>query len=504
VVRDMIRARAGMALMLTLASWCGALALVTPAVARGARPDLHRRALTIRWGETARLTLLARPVSVPVRTPEGPGTVRLKSARGREAEAPSGEGIIALTMASPQTSWASASDTSTVAEVSLDGGPPQSIELFAGPEPFTYEGFLGPLTRGRHRLAILNSSTLAHAGDRPSIRITAVQLGIVARSDPDYLADAYAPFIYGRSSSASMYIPLLTYVQQSRGADGSTVLSYTYIISAHDQGDSIVPAYQWGTWGRMTDIVSIITETVAPDGAIISSTYSSCACEGTPYPDGVQSVSDSTVKPFQGSYLGHHPMLRDATATNYLSDQGTTDYHFQQAPVAGPAPGQVREAVMDAHPWTYRISNEELPREHLISTSPDNLLVGAYRQYAIIDANLSSSGSEGVEFDLRLAGSPTWYTTDYAQMSAGVPSDFVFHDGGHNRWVIKLPLNWERRAVSAFEIRVLVAPGHAPATLVVHSLRLLEITSSWRVRARRLPRATVVQAPGADPGPLPL
>ena len=72
---------------------------------------------------------------------------------------------------------------------------------------------------------------------------------------------------------------------------------------------------------------------------------------------------------------------------------------------------------MDAHPWTYAISNEELPREHAISTNPDDILVGDYRQYAIIDSDISTSGSDSVQFELQLDNQPTWYSTDYEQMS---------------------------------------------------------------------------------------
>lgn len=96
-------------------------------------------------------------------------------------------------------------------------------------------------------------------------------------------------------------------------------------------------------------------------------------------------------------------MLSDASATNYLSDQGTTPFRFQQAPMAALPAGQVRSTVMDEHPWTSELSNEELPREHVISTDPDSLLVGNYRQYAIVDYDISEHGAQGVQFEIKLA-----------------------------------------------------------------------------------------------------
>jgi hypothetical protein len=468
-----------------------AILLGLPASASAPRP--------IKWGQTRTLILRAETVASPMSTPEGPGSVTLQRAA---TAASSGEGILALTMAAPSTSWASRRNPAAIAEVSIDGGAPQTVELFYGGRPFTYEGFLGPLRAGPHRVTITDSA-LSRAHDQPSIRVTSGQLGIVPETDPDYWAVAYAPFIYGRSSSPKRYIPLLTYADAASSSDGSHTLSYSYVISAHDQGDSIVPAYQWGTWGRMTDIVSIITEHVAPDGTVTSANYSSCACEGTPYPDRLMSPTDSATQSFSGTWLGHHPMLRDATATNYLSQDGTTPYRFQQAPVTGPGPGQVREEVMDDHPWTYDLSNQELPREHLISHSPDNLLVGDYRQYAIVDSDISTSGSDSVQFELRLAGAPTWYSTDYEQMTAGEPSTFAFHNGGHNRSVIKLPLNWESRPITGFRIRLTVSPGSPPASATVKSFHLLEVTDGWKVIERPLPPITIYQAPAVVPSTLP-
>ena len=71
--------------------------------------------------------------------------------------------------------------------------------------------------------------------------------------------------------------------------------------------------------------------------------------------------------------------------------------------MAAPPAGQVRSIVMDEHPWTYELSNEELLREHAILTDPDSLLVGNYRQYAIGDYDISEHGAQGVQFEIKLA-----------------------------------------------------------------------------------------------------
>jgi hypothetical protein len=442
---------------------------------------------------SATFPVTAEVVTGALATGEGPGLVTPAFAADQPPAGQSGEGVLWLTLAAAGTSWTSVLRTSLVVDVSVDGGTAQQIVLFAGGSPFTYTAFTGPTTTGPHHVTVTVDRKLSPAATaKLTVDTEQVTLGVVALGDPDYLSLAYSPVVYGRNSSASRYTPLLTYVSDTANPDGSHHLEYVYVISAHDQGDSIVPAYQWGLWGRMTDIVTMLDETVAPGGAVTSAAYASCGCENIPdFPDTVEAPEETTAN-FAGTWFGHHPVLRDATATNYLSDKGTTPFRFQQAPVAAPPSGQLRDAVMDEHPWTYEISDDELPREHVISTDPDNLLVGDYRQYAIVDSDLAIQNAVAVEFEVQLAGDPTWYSTDYRQMTGGVPSEFPFNDGGHDRSAIKLPLDWERRGVTGFRIRLELKPGStAQASVAVRSLELLEVTPAFQVRQVDLPTVAV-------------
>jgi len=447
-------------------------------------------------GNPASVEVPAGAVSDPLAYPEGPGTV----SPAVNGSASSGEGVLWLTMSAPGTSWASPSDTAVVVDVRLDAGPAQQVVLFYGARPFTYEAFTGSVGPGRHRVTVSVDPVLSHVQGRvPEVRLEAATLGVVAPGAAGYLLDAYAPVLYGRPSAGQRYTPLLDDAAETSEADGSHELSYVMVFSAHDQGDSVVPAYQWGLWGRMTDVVSVLEETVAPDGDVTSATYASCGCESLPWPPGVMAPEETTAA-FEGAWFGHHPVLRDATATNYMSDEGTSAFRFQQAPMAAPAPGQLRSEVMDLHPWTYQVSNEELPREHLISTDPDNLLVGDYRQYAIVDADVAVSGAQSVAVELRLAGSPTWYSNDYRQATAGVASTFPFHDGGHWRTVVKLPLDWARRAITGIRLRLNVPPG-ATATpkISIGSLEVLEVTPAYTVEARTYPPVVAYTQPSLVP-----
>jgi len=454
-------------------------------------------------GATASFSLNATGVTDPLRVPEGPGEVSAPARALRPGT--TGEGVAWLTMSAPGTSWSSASDTSVVVEVSVDGGPAQSVVLFYGARTFTYTGFTGPSSVGAHTLSVHVDDALSHTASAPTVDIVAVHLGVVPESDPDYFEEAYAPVIYGRSSAASMYMPLLVDATDSVASDGVHSLEYVLVVSAHDQGDSVVPAYQWAVWGRMTDIVTVVDESVAPDGSVLSATYASCGCESIPdFPDSLMAPQETTADIPASDYDGHHPVLRDASATNYLSDSGTTPFRFQQAPVAAPPAGQLRDEVMDANPWTYDISNEEMPREQVISTNPDDLLVGDYRQYAIVDSDIDEHGAQDVQFEIQLAGDPVWYSSDYRQMTAGVPSTFPFNDGGHTRTVVKLPVDWASRPIVGLRIRLDVSPGSPPASATIGSLEVLDVTDRWRVVARKLPSTvTIYSATSLEPVDVP-
>ena len=166
-------------------------------------------------------------------------------------------------------------------------------------------------------------------------------------------------------------------------------MSYTFIWSHEDSGTGFVPFLEWGTWGRMTDIENAIAFTVAADGSTSGATYLWGGEPATGFPDS-QGALQEVDEPFTGGWDGHHPILRDATGNNDFSVAGATPFRFQLAPVPGPAPGQTRESVMDAHPFTYQVSGQEVARWYGdVSTDPRSPEPGDARQYATIDLDAS-------------------------------------------------------------------------------------------------------------------
>ncbi len=390
-----------------------------------------------------------------------------------------GQGIVEVTLEGPRTSWESATRRAVVVDVSVDGGPSQQIVCFAGASPFTYAGFTGTLSTGSHAVTVAVDTGLSDTGTlAPTVRLVHLQLEVVDPSNPWYDRIAFAPVVYGRADTAQVDTPLLTYADQSTGRGGRT-LSYTTIWSKEEAGTSFVPFLEWGEWGRMTDITQTVALDVGSGAAITNETYNTCGCLGTPATENEVSVLEEEV-PFSGSYYEQtHAIVRNASGNDYQSESGTTAFRIQQVPVAGPAPGADRDAVMDANPWTYLISAQETSYWYTNGTAdPASPEIGDSRQYAIVDLRTRTNDVSATAVDIQLSGSSRWYSSDYG-------SGFPLQDGGHGRTVVKLPLGWQNRAITG--LKVLYYPSGPKPSVRDVAVRVLGLTRSYTVEYPTLP-----------------
>jgi hypothetical protein len=415
-----------------------------------------------------------------------------------------GEGLLRLALSAPHTSWGGSRPSSTVVDVTLTDlttsttvGTQQFV-LHAGGRTFTYGGFTGPVTTAdAYQVTVSAEASHASGGlswpsgsSTPTARVVDSQLEVVDPSNPRYLAVAYAPVMYGRSTSALHDVPLLTDATATPAGGGATNLSYTVIWSHEDAGTGFVPFLEWGTWGRMTDIENAISFTVAADGTTTGANYLWGGEPATGFPDSQGAIQEVDV-PFTGQWVGHHPVLRDATGNNDFAETGTTRFRFQLAPVPGPAPGQARESVMDASPFTYRISGEEVSRWYGdVSRDPRSPEPGGARQYATIDLNTAGTGVSAVAVELQLSGGPTWYASDF---HSGYPA----HGTGHVRTVVKLPVGWQRHPISG--VRVQVYPASAADSTVISGLSVLALHADWSLGTESIPTPVVVGGATAVP-----
>jgi hypothetical protein len=368
-------------------------------------------------------------------------------------------------------------------------GATQQFVLFWGASPFVYAGFAGPVrtsdsysvTVAVERPASQGGLSQAGPGPRPQVVLLASALEVVSPTNPEYLAYAYAPVMYGRSTSALHDVPLLMYANVAPAAGGSSTLSYVIVWSHEDAGTGFLPFLEWGGWGRMTDIENAVSFTVAPDGAVSGAKYLWGGEPPTGFPDS-QTALKEVDETFAGTWWGHHPVLRDATGNNDFSDHGTTPFRFQLAPVAAPATGQTREAVMDSNPFTYQVMAEEVARWYAdISTSPSSPEPGQAAQYAIIDLDTSGRGVSSVAVNVLLSGYPQWFHSDLGW-------GFPLVRTGHVRTVVKLPVGWPSSHIIG--VQVAVEPPSAAASLTVRSLRIERFTGT-AVEAVPAPAASV-------------
>jgi len=421
----------------------------------------------------------------------------------------SGEGLLRLALTAPRTSWAGPHPSSTTVDVTLTDTTTstvvgtQQFVLYAGASPFTYGGFTGPVTTADTYQVTVAAEPPASSGGlswpaktaAPKAVLVDSQLEVVTPGNPQYLAMTYAPVMFGRSTSALHDVPMLVAATATPAGGGATNLSYTVIWSHEDTGTGFVPFLEWGTWGRMTDIENAISFTVAADGSTSNASYLWGGEPATGFPDSQGAIQEVDV-PFTGTWDGHHPVLRDATGNNDFSQQGTTPFRFQLAPVPGPAPGQNREAVMDANPFTYQISGEEVTRWYGdVSTDPQSAQPGDARQYATIDLDTSGSGVSSIAVELQLSGGSTWYASD---LHTGYPA----HGTGHVRTVVKLPPGWQSQPITG--VRVQAYPPSAAPSVVVKGLSVLALQNDWSLTTQAIPTPVVVVGATAIPTALSL
>jgi hypothetical protein len=353
----------------------------------------------------------------------------------------------------------------------------QQFVLFWGAAPFVYAGFAGPVTTvDRYSVSLAAEPAAAKGGlswPAPGMAarftLLASALEVVSAANPQYLAYAYAPVMYGRSTSALHDVPLMTYATVTSVGGGAHNISYVIVWSHEDAGTGFLPFLEWGRWGRLTDIENAISFRVSASGTVSRAEYLWGGEPSSGFPDS-QTALKEVDEPFQGTWWGRHPVVRDATGNNDFSDHGTTRFRFQLAPVAPPAPGEARDAVMDANPFTYQVMAEESARWYAdLSTSPSSPEPGQAEQYAIVDLSTSGKGVTSLAIDLQLSGSPQWFDNDLGW-------GFPLISTGHVRTVVKLPIGWSSRRVTA--VVVAVEPPSAAGTVRVSSLHIEDFTGN--------------------------
>ncbi len=402
-----------------------------------------------------------------------------------------GEGVVRLDLAAPGTDWGTNVPTSVVADVAIDGGTAQQLVLFRGATPFVYAGGLGPLTTGTHSVSIAVDDALSTPGSGGGdIEVHDVQLLVVRPDNPGYQAISHAPIVYGRSTSALHDTPLLEYATSS-SPTGATHLGYTEVFSHEDVGTAFVPFAESAAWGRLTDIETFFSLDAAADGTPSNATFFSGAVPAD-YPDNLNAIAEVHV-PFTGAWDGTHPIVRDATGNNDFSQVGTSAFRFRPVPVAPPASGRPREAVMDANPWTYQVMGDEITggtptspptRRALSRATPASTPTSSCTQAGRACRRSASTCSSTA----RTPGTPTTSGRGIRRPARG-------------RRTVIAPTWWMGHAITAVRLRAF--PASATASVQVSGLRIFGLDQAWGFHEVAVPTPSVVEGFLFQPAPAP-
>ena len=196
---------------------------------------------------------------------------------------------------------------------------------------------------------------------------------MVSPTNPQYLVYAYAPVVYGRSTSALHDVPMLMYGTVAPASGGAHVLSYVVVFSHEDGGTGFLPFVEWGTWGRMTDIDNAISFTVKRGRLHLWAQYlwggEHQAGSPTARRRSRRSTSPSQACGGAGTRYCATPPATTTSLTTGLPRSGSS---WPRWPRLHPA--RSGEAVMDTNPFSYEVMADEVARWYTdISTSPSSL-----------------------------------------------------------------------------------------------------------------------------------
>jgi hypothetical protein len=376
-------------------------------------------------------------------------------------------------------SWGEAGREAAVLRLLVDGRYSQHLVLARGDADAEYPVMLGGYENGRHHLSIeLDPALSARGIGETTISKVDFDYSSKGKRD-DHLARSMAPILHARENTVGRFtdLPILMWYEVVPTARGRQ-FRYSVIFTNEDGGTATDRLM--ATWGRTTDIEFVYGVEVDAGDAVIAEEYQGPGHE---------------VPPFKGRHQARHPLLWVATDNNMVSDSGTTAVRYAPAPERFDLNNRSREAVMDAHPWSYALAAEEMRREGKIAddAAPGSGKIPDPSRFVFVEA-CTELESAAVAFSVRAkdaGGVERWYDAD-----RGLPAFRIVRTGCF-RGAVPLPSSTGK--ADAIRFRAFQRPPQAGAPAPPGSVRVTRINKVYTLGADGLPRPLAFTWSGSLP-----
>jgi hypothetical protein len=371
--------------------------------------------------------------------------------------------------------WEIEGREAVVLKVTLDGRYVQHLPVVRTGRA-EYQLLIGEVAAGPHSLEIEEDAALTARDLRGgAATIETIAVTQILKTSPDYRAIAFAPILYARPNTVGRFtdVPVFMWYEIEPTARG-TRYRYSVIFTNEDGG---TPADRlMATWGRTTDIEYVHSIEADRDGGVL---------------DADMQGPDHEILPFRGVREGLHPLLWVSSDNNMVLDRGTTAVRYAPAPIPFPLREVSREAVMDAHPWTYAVAARELMREGKIAADapPGHGQIPDPRRFVYVEACGELSGA-ALAFALRVKND--WISSDRGVQQYRIARDGCF------RAAIPVPASVTPRDITGLRARAHTRPasGSSPPP-AAGTVRLTRINRMFMLDDDFRPQASFLEWRGA-------
>lgn len=281
------------------------------------------------------------------------------------------EVVATLTGSCKGCDWGRPGYEAAALELTVDGRYSQHLLLTRGAQLAEYRIALGRLARGPHRLSLALDRG-ASGREIGEATVAAVAVSSPPAGSAEEAALAHAPILHARPNTLGRFsdVPLVMWYEREATPRGER-LRYSVVFSNEDGGTP--PDRLMATWGRLTDIEYVYGVERDAAGRVLGEEYQG---------------KEHKLLAFAGAREAAHPLLYVVTDNNMLADRGEPTPRFAPAPLPFDLRGASREAVMDAHPWTYQVSVREVRREQRVDerARPGDRNIPDPRRFATLEA----------------------------------------------------------------------------------------------------------------------